>query len=117
MDESAAADALSTFRPLLDTIRDDLSTVRSTTGGVKYPFENPSGEITVAGRLIDDTPGWRDVHAIMATADRAVSRYPDEVRRVTGELVEIARAVEDALAKRTRERGAGTPAPAGAPGA
>ena len=42
----------------------------------------------------------------MATAERAIARYPEEVRRVTGELVEIARTVEEALARRTRERSA-----------
>ena len=104
--EQASDEAKKVFRPLVDSCRDNLAHIRSTAGAVRYPFENPTGEITLAQRLIDDTPGWRDIGRIMATAERAIARYPEEVRRVTGELVEIARTVEEALARRTRERSA-----------
>jgi len=102
--EGASEQLKTVVRTLMDSCRDNLAHIRSTAGAVKYPFENATGEITVAGRLIDDTPAWRDIDAIMSAADRAIARYPEEARRVLGELVEIARTVEEALAQRTRSR-------------
>ncbi len=87
------------LRPLSDTCRDGLDAIRRKVGGVMYPFENPGGRINLGERLIGATPAWREFEEIFTAASYLVERYPEDVRRITAELVEIAATVEKSLAR------------------
>lgn len=91
----------SVIRPLSDHVRDRLDDARRTLGAVQYPFDNPTGQITLAHRVIGESPAWRDFEAIFGAAGTFVIRYPAECRLVLAELVSIALTVESALTQKS----------------
>lgn len=83
-----------------------LDLVRRQLGTVRYPFENAGGSISLAERLIDQTPREGEWPDILSTAARAVERYPQECANVLAELCQIARGVEKAFTKPAADTGA-----------
>lgn len=91
------AKAKDAARKLSDSVRDRLDTVRREAGSVPYPYEQPEGEINLGQRLVPTTPGWRELEDIFSAGEDLVDRFPEDYRRVLGELVEIAVGVEKGL--------------------
>lgn len=87
------------LNPIAERLRGRIEDIRRDTGSVQYPFENPSGQINLAQRLVDQTVGMGDLDAIASAASSALTRYPAENRRVLAELIEIALIVERAFSK------------------
>lgn len=107
------------LRPLSDSVRSNVLHARQECGGVIYPhrpgpdnasresWEAPSiaGVATNLGeRLAPQSPGHRQYDDIFSAGALFTDRFVEELGRTTGELVEIAAAIEDALRKATASK-------------
>lgn len=89
--------AMDWIRATADRVRNHLDDIRRAGGESPWPYDHGDEPQNIGQRLVGATPAHREFAEIFGAGEQVLTRYPADQRRVLGELIEIARAVEAGL--------------------